>query len=115
MSADAITAIEQTLTGWGVGIGETALCQQCKTELGEGSAVTVYAYRRAGEQLVSIARLYCRKCDCRTIEHATCGCYEWLVEARLALTADVAHQSHYLTLCGVGILDERGLGTGDSR
>ncbi|WP_049997572.1 hypothetical protein [Halococcus sediminicola] len=115
MSADGTAAVEQALTGWSVGTGETALCQQCKTALGEGSTVTVYAYRRAGEQPVSVTRLYCRGCDRRTVEHATCGYYEWLAEARLALTADVAHQSHYLTLCGIGILDERGPRTGDSR
>ena len=114
MSADGIAAVEQALTGWSVGIGETALCQRCKTELGEGCTVTVYAYRHAGEQLVSVARLYCQECGRHTIEHPTCGCSEWLAEARLALTADVAHQSHNLTLCNVGIFDEHGPRTGDS-
>ena len=115
MSADGTAAVKQALTGWSVGTGETALCERCKTALGEGSTVTVYAYRRAGERLVSVARLYCRGCDCRTVEHATCGCHEWLVEARLALTADVARQSHNLTLCGVVILDECDPRIGDRR
>lgn len=114
MTVAGIDAIEQTLTGWSVGVGETALCQRCKTTLREGSAITVYAYRRAGEQLVSVARLYCSECNRRSIEHPTCGCSEWLAEARLALTADVAHQSHDLTLCNVEILDEHGPKTGDS-
>lgn len=111
---DGVTdAIKQTITGWSVSIGETALCQRCKATLGEGNEVTVYAYRRAGEQLVSVARLYCVECDRRGIEHPAYGCHEWLAGARLALTADVAHQSHALTLCAVEILDERGPTEGD--
>ena len=113
MNANATTVAEQAIAGWSVGIGETALCQRCKAQLGEGDKVTLYAYRRVDEQLVSVARLYCRKCGRRTIEHPTCGCHEWLAEARLALTADVAHQSHALTLWGVEILDERGPSEGD--
>ena len=115
MTVAGIETVEQILTGWSVGVGETALCQRCKTTLGEGSAITVYAYRCAGEQLVSVPRLYCRDCDRRSIEHPTCGCSEWLAEARLALTADVSQQSHTLTLCNVEILDEYDPGSGVSR
>ena len=113
MNANATSAVEQAIAGWSVGIGDTAICQHCKADLGEGNEVTLYAYRCVDEQLVSVARLYCRECDRRTIEHPTCGCHEWLAEARLALTTDVAHQSHVLTLCGVEILDERGPSKGD--
>lgn len=107
-------AAAQTITGYGVGIGGTAICTYCKTELGEGDDVTAYAYRRAGEQVVNVARLYCADCDRNRIEHPSCGCYEWLAEARLALTSDVAHQSHGLTLVGVEIIAESGPEDGDT-
>ncbi|HET7325464.1 MAG TPA: hypothetical protein VFJ06_14145 [Halococcus sp.] len=101
-------AAEQTITGWSVGVGDTALCTYCKSDLGEGDDVTAYAYRRAGEQVVNVARLYCDDCDRDRIEHPSCGCYEWLAEARLALTSDVARQSHGLTLIDVSVIAESG-------
>ena len=105
---------EQIITGCNVGIGETALCTYCKSTLREGDAVTVYAYRLAEEAVLSIARLYCAECDRRTIEHPTCGCFEWLAEANLALTADVTQQTHSLTLAGIEIIDENGPDAGAS-
>ena len=106
-------AAAQTITGWSVGVGDTAICTYCKADLGEGDAVTAYAYRRAGEQVINVARLYCAACDRDHIEHPSCGCYEWLAEARLALTSDVARQSHGLTLAGVSIIAESGPEDGD--
>ena len=100
----AASSIEQTLTGWGVGVNGTALCQYCKSSLAEGADVTAYAYQRADEQLVSVARLYCAGCDRREINHRSRGCREWLVSGRLALTADVARQSHGLTLVDVSVI-----------
>ena len=108
MNADETSVIEQILFGRTAATGDTALCQRCNAELGEGDTITVYAYRRADEQLVSVARLYCGKCDRRSIKHPARGCDEWLVETRLALTADVARQSHDLTLCTVEMLDACG-------
>lgn len=113
MSAHA-DAAAQTITGWSVGVGDTALCTYCKTELGEGDDVTAYAYRRAGEQVVNVARLYCADCDRTAIEHPSRGCHEWLADARLALTSDVAHQSHELTLVGVEIIAESSPDEGDT-
>jgi ribosomal protein L37E len=107
-------AAAQTITGYGVGVGDTALCTYCKTELGEGNNVTAYAYRRAGEQVVNVARLYCAACDRDRIKHRSCGCHEWLATARLALTSDVAHQSHELTLVGVEIIAESSPDEGDT-
>ena len=115
MSVDSVPAAEQSITGWDVGVSGTALCQYCMSELGEGDAVTVYTYRPIEDQLVSIARLYCTNCDYRQISHPALGCYEWLAEARLAVTSDVAHQSHGFTLVGVEIIDECGPKVGDDR
>lgn len=98
----------QTITGWSVGVGDTALCTYCKGDLDEGDDVTTYIYRRAGEQVVNVARLYCADCDRDRIEHPSRGCHEWLADARLALTADVAYQSHRLTLVDVEIVAESG-------
>jgi O-glycosyl hydrolase len=106
-------AAAQTITGYGVGVDDTALCTYCKTELGEGDDVTAYAYRRAGEQTVDVARLYCADCDRTAIEHPSRGCHEWLATARLALTSDVAYQSHSLTLVSVEIIAESDPENGD--
>lgn len=106
-------AAAQTIAGWGVGVGDTAICTYCKGTLREGDDVTAYAYRRAGEQVVDVARLYCADCDRTTIEHPSRGCYEWLAAARLALTSDVARQSHDLTLADVEIIAESGPENGD--
>ena len=113
MSVKSADAAEQVITGWSVGVGDTALCTYCKSELSEGDNVTVYGYRCAGEQLVSVVRLYCAECDRRAIDHPACGFFEWLAEAHLALTADVLYQSHSLTLAGVEIIDESGPKEGD--
>jgi hypothetical protein len=113
MSAHA-DAAAQTITGYGVGVGDTAICTYCKAPLGEGDDVTAYAYRRAGEQVVDVARLYCVACDRDRIEHPSRGCHEWLADVRLALTSDVAHQSHELTLVGVEIIAESGPEKGDT-
>lgn len=107
-------AAEQTLTGWNAGTNGTTVCTYCKSGLGEGDTVTAYAYRRAGEQIIDVARLYCAECERDRIEHPTCGCYEWVATARLGLTADVAHQSHTLTLLGVEIIAESGPNEGDA-
>lgn len=114
MSAHA-DAPAQTITGQGVGVNETAICTYCKADLSEGDNVTVYAYRRAGEQVVDVARLYCAACDRDRIEHPSRGCYEWLAAARLALTSDVAQQSHGLTLVSVEIVAESGPEDGGTR
>ena len=113
MSVESADVAKQTITGRSVGVGEIALCTYCKSNLGEGDEVTTYAYRCAGEQLVSVARLYCAKCDHRKIEYPTRGCFEWLAEAHLALTSDVVHQSYNLTLAGVEIIDESAPSVGD--
>ena len=115
MSVDSAPAAEQSIAGWGVGIRGTALCQYCMNELGEGAEVTVYAYRPVEDQLVSVARLYCSECDRQKIEHSALGCYEWLAEARLATTSDVAYQSHGLTLTGIEVIDQCGPKDGDAR
>ena len=101
-------AAARTITGLGVGVGDTAICTYCKAELGEGDDVTAYAYRRAGEQVISVARLYCADCGRTCIEHPSRGCYEWLADARLAFTADTALQLHELTLVSVEIIAESG-------
>lgn len=113
MSIDSAPAAEQSITGWSVGIETTAFCQRCTSVLGEGDPVTVYAYRPAEAQRVSVARLYCSACDHRRIEHPARGCYEWLATARLVTTSDVTTQSHGLILQGVEILDECGPKEGD--
>ena len=115
MSVDSAPAAGQSIRGWSVGIHVIALCQYCTKELGEGDEVTVYAYRPVEDQLVSVARLYCNECDRQAIEHPALGCYEWLAEARLSTTSDVAHQSHERTLTGIVILDECGPKEGDAR
>lgn len=115
MSVESTDAAEQSITGWSVGVRDTALCQYCMSELGEGDEVTIYAYRPVENQLVSIARLYCTNCDRQQIKHASLGCFEWLAEARLAITSDVAYQSHSLTLAGVEIIDECNPQVGDER
>jgi hypothetical protein len=107
-------AAAQTITGYGVGVGDSTLCTYCKAELGEGDPITAYAYRRAGEQVVNVARLYCADCDRTAIEHPSRGCHEWLADARLAFTSDVAHQSHSLTLVGVEIVAESSPDNGDT-
>jgi ribosomal protein L37E len=106
-------AAEQTITGLNAGVSGTAICTYCKSGLGEGDNVTAYAYRRAGEQTIEVARLYCAECNHDRIEHPSCGCYEWVATARLGLTSDVAHQSHTLTLLGVEIIAESGPNEGD--
>jgi hypothetical protein len=106
MSVESVPAAAQTIAGWKIDSGETTRCQSCQSHLGEGDEATVYAYRPAERQLVSVARWYCTDCDRREIQHPTLGCYEWLVEARLATTSDVATQSHALTLLDIEILDE---------
>ena len=115
MSIDSLEAATQAISGWGVGIETTALCQRCTSELGEGDPVTVYAYRPVEAQRVSVARLYCRACDHRRIEHPARGCYEWLATARLVTTSDVTTQSHGLILQHVEILDESGPKEGNRR
>jgi hypothetical protein len=107
-------AAAQTIAGWSVGINGTAICTYCKSELGEGDNVTAYAHRRADEQVIDIARLYCAECDHDHVEHPTCGCHEWVATARLGLISDVAHQSHTLTLLGVSIIAESGPNEGDT-
>lgn len=113
MTVKEAAVAEQIISGWNIGIGETALCTYCKSTLGEGDAVTVYAYRPVGEAVLSVARLYCIECERRTIEHPTCGCFEWLAEAYLVLTADVTQQAHSLTLAGVEIIDTNGPNAGE--
>lgn len=113
MAVKEAAVAEQIISGWNVGIDGTALCTYCKSTLGEGDAVTAYAYRPAEEVVLSVARLYCAECDRRTIEHPTCGCFEWLAEAYLALTADVTKQAHSLTLSGVEIIDTDGPNAGE--
>ena len=113
MSVESSTEAEQSIAGWDVGIRGTALCQYCTDELGDGDEVTVYAYRRVKDQLLSIARLYCNDCERRESEHPALGCFELLANARLALTPDVAHQSHGLTLVDVAVINERGPKEGD--
>lgn len=113
MSVESVAAAAQAITGWSVGVGDTALCTYCKSELGEGDEATVYTYRCAGEQLVSIARLYCAECNRQEIGHPARGCFEWLAETHLALTSDVNHQSHSLTLAGIEVIDESGPEEGD--
>ena len=113
MSVKSVPAVKQTIAGWNVGIGGAAQCQYCRATLGEGDEVTAYAYWPLEERLVSVARLYCSECDYQEIEHPALGCYEWLAEARLALTSDVALQSHSLTLAGIEIVDECGPQVGD--
>lgn len=98
-------AARQTITGLDVGANGTAVCTYCKSELGEGDNVTAYAYRCAGEQVLSVARLFCAECNQDVIEYPSCGCHEWLATARLGLTSDVAFQSHTLTLLDVTIID----------
>ena len=115
MSIDSAPAAEQSINGWGVGVRGTALCQYCMGELGEGDEVTVYAYRPVEAQLVSVARLYCSECDYQEIDHPALGCFEWLAEARLVLTSDVAHQSHGLTLTGAEVVDESDPQEGERR
>ena len=114
MSDRSTSATEQQITGWKVGIDDTAFCQYCKSELHEGVGVTIYAYRPAGEHPLSVARLYCSACEYREVSHPALGCYEWLAEARLALTSDVALQSHHLTLIAVEIIDQSGPRSGDA-
>ena len=114
MGVKEAAVAKQIVSGWNVGIGETALCTYCKSILREGDAVTAYAYRPAEEAVLSVARLYCAECERRTIEHPTCGCFEWLADAYLALTADVTQQAHSLTLAGVEIIDTNGPDTGAS-
>jgi hypothetical protein len=109
-----VDAAEQTLTGWNASVSGTAVCTYCKSELGEGDNVTAYAYRRAGEEVLSVARLYCAECNRDRIEHPSLGCYEWVATARLGLTSDVAHQSHTLTLLGVEIVAESGPNEGET-
>ena len=108
MSVDSSEAATQAISGWSVGIDTTAFCQRCTNDLGEGDPVTVYAYRPAEAQRVSVARLYCSACNHRRIEHPARGCYEWLAAARLVSTSDVTTQSHGLVLQSVEILDECG-------
>ena len=76
--------------------------------------MTGYAYRPSGKHLVSVVRLYCSECNHQEIEYPVSGCYEWLAEARLALTSDVALQSHSLTLAGIEIINESGPHEGDT-
>ena len=113
MSIESVPAAKQTIAGWNLDSGETTRCQYCRSHLSEGAEVTAYAYRPVEEQLVSIARVYCTECDRDRIEHPSCGCYEWVATARLGLTADVAHQSHTLTLLDVEIVAESGPNEGD--
>lgn len=108
MGVESADVAEQVITGRSVGVGTAAFCTYCKATLGEGDAVTVYAYRCVGEQLVSVARLYCSECEHREVAQPTCGCFEWLAEAHLAITSDVAHQTHRLTLAAVTMIDESG-------
>ena len=115
MSVESAPAAAQTIAGRNIESGETTRCQYCQSHLNEGDEVTVYAYRPTEKQLVSVARLYCTECDRQEIEHPTLGCYEWLAEARLALTSDVTFQSHVLTLVDIGILDDCSPGEGDRR
>ena len=75
------------------------------------SSSTTPLYR---SRLVSVARLYCSECNRTAIEHPALGCYEWLAEARLALTSDVACQSHSLTLAVIEIVNECGPQEGDA-
>ena len=114
MSVDSAPAAEQTIAGRSLGIHGTTFCQYCTKELVEGDEVTAYAYRPVEDQLVSVARLYCSKCNHQEIEHPALGCYEWLAEARLATTSDVAHQSHETTLTGIEIIDQCSPQEGDA-
>ena len=108
MDGPCTGAAAERITGWGVGIEGTAFCTYCKTELTEGDRATAYAYRALGERPVSVARLYCAECDRHELERPSRGCLEWLADARLVLTSDVANQSHRLTLADVEIVDESG-------
>jgi hypothetical protein len=106
MAVESADVAEQVITGRSVGVGTAAFCTYCKATLREGDELTVYAYRCVGEQLVSVARLYCSECKHRELSQPTCGCFEWLAEAHLAVTSDVAQQTHHLTLAGVTMIDQ---------
>ena len=96
---------EQTLVGHPVGVGGEAICVYCKDGITEGAECTAYAYRLAGESVLTVARLYCADCDRAEVRHPGRGCEEYIASAYLVTVSDVTIQTHYLALGGVSVVD----------
>lgn len=74
------------------------MCAHCKTHLGEGETVSVYAYRPAETTRWSLGRVCCRQCAPDQITTPTLGTAECRFTARLAVVSDVVGQRHRLCL-----------------
>jgi len=99
--------VEQAVTGTplGAGVRGRAVCCTCKSDVIEGAPVTVYAYRLSDEARFSVARLYCAECNRREVEHASTGCEEYVLTARVVGVMDCAEQTGHPALGGVSVLD----------
>jgi hypothetical protein len=77
---------------------EAVVCQVCSTELREGTPVTAYAFRPAGEPVFEIGHVKCTDDRHGPTECFTLGMRELVVEGRVGWCSDQATQSSWPVL-----------------
>ncbi len=94
-----VATLKQLFTGLRVGMPSLVVqCSGCGAHLGEGDAVSVYAYRTVETTRWHLARCECLDCAPDDIQTPTRGTSEVRVRARLAVISDVGTQQHQLCL-----------------
>lgn len=94
-----VAAVEQLFTGLRVGLPSLEVrCSDCRTRLGDGESVSVYAYRTVETPRWHLARCHCPNCAPDDIAMPTLGATECRVSARLAVVSDAGTQHHRLCL-----------------
>jgi hypothetical protein len=97
--AQVLAPPAQLFAGLEVGLPSlTAVCSHCKTSLGDGDRIAVYAYRPADTTHWSLGRSCCPACAPETIATPTLGTAECRLTARLGVVSDVATQQQRLCL-----------------
>ena len=93
-----VATLEQLFTGLRVVMSSLeARCSDCGTHLGEGDAVSVYAYRAVETPRWHLARCQCVECAPEDIQ-PTHGMTEVRVRGRLGVVSNVSTQQHRLCL-----------------
>ena len=109
-----VAPLEQLFTGLRVGTPSLDVqCSDCGTHLGEGDAVSVYAYRTIETPRWRLARCQCVECGPEDIQ-PTHGTTEVRVRARLGVVSDVGTQQHRLCLTAPEVVAFEASTTGTS-
>ena len=96
---------QQLLCGLSAGLPTNrVVCVDCGTDLGEGRAVTVYAYRSADSDQWDLRRCYCAECEPTAIGEATLGVTELLAHAWLGSIALPRRRTHRLCFTEVEVV-----------